>query len=247
MNLWRSALSPLIREWVLGHYLIPSSRSGLEPGLVPFLPRKTPITFVDVGASSGSFAATVLAHCGIRRALLVEPQPSRCRELEARFAGRDFTIRECAVSDENGSHRMDILNFDYSSSILPVLHGVGGADQLLDLGVRERIVVPVRTLDDVLDEAGWIGAIDLLKIDTQGAELRVLKGGMRGLERVRLIWIEVSFRPLYEGSAVLSDVYAFLRSRGFRLDSLHEGFRGVDGELLQADALFLGPTQEVPR
>ncbi len=142
---------------------------------------------------------------------------------------------------------MDILNFDYSSSILPVLHGVGGADQLLDLGVRERIVVPVRTLDDVLDEAGWIGAIDLLKIDTQGAELRVLKGGMRGLERVRLIWIEVSFRPLYEGSAVLSDVYAFLRSQGFRLYSLHEGFRGVDGELLQADALFLGPTQEVPR
>ena len=70
---------------------------------------------------------------------------------------------------------------------------------------------------------------------------------MRGLERVRLIWIEVSFRPLYEGSAVLSDVYAFLRSQGFRLYSLHEGFRGVDGELLQADALFLGPTQEVPR
>lgn len=247
MNLWRSALSPLIREWVLRHYLIPSSRSGLDPGLVPFLPRKTPITLVDVGASSGLFAATLLAHCGVRRALLVEPQPGRCRELEARFDGRGFMIRECAVSDEHGSHRMNILNFDYSSSLLPVLHGVGGVDRLLDLGVRERIVVPVRTLDEILDEAGWTGAIDLLKIDTQGAELRVLTGGVRGLERVRLIWIEVSFRPMYEGSAVFSDVYAFLRGQGFRLHSLHEGFRGVDGELLQADALFLGPAEEVPR
>jgi hypothetical protein len=30
-----------------------------------------------------------------------------------------------------------------------------------------------------------------------------------------------------------------LSASGFRFYSLHEGFRGADGELLQADALFL--------
>lgn len=239
---WRFRLSGLLKERVLGHYGIPYSSYGLEPGLVPFLTRGEPITLVDVGASSGSFAAGVLAHCGIRRALLAEPQPRRCRELEARFAGRPFTIRQCAVSERNGSTGMDILNFDYSSSLLPVLPDVGLIGQQLDLRVREHVEVTVRTLDDLLAEAGWTGEIGLLKIDTQGTELQVLKGAVGSLARVRLIWTEVSFRPMYEGSAVFSEIHGFLQQHGFRFHSLQEGFRATDRELLQGDALFLGPT-----
>ena len=240
-NSWRFRLSGLVKDRALSHYGIPFSPHGLEPGLVPFLDEGVPITLLDVGASSGSFSAAVLAHCGIRRALLVEPQPRRCRELGARFADRRFAIRECAVSDRNGSSNMDILNFDYSSSLLPLLPGVGGAGKLLDLQVREKVEVPVRTLDDLLEEAGWIEPVDLLKIDTQGSELQVLKGAAHSLQRTHLIWTEVSFRPMYEGSAVFPEIHEFLYRQGFRLYSLHEGFRGDDRELLQADALFLGP------
>lgn len=247
MTLWRSYLSPLFRELILGHYLIPSSRFGLEAGLVPFLARGAPITLIDVGASSGLFTSAVQAHCGIRQALLVEPQPRRCRELERRFPEPRFVIAETALSDQRGSVPMDILNFDYSSSILPVLPEVGGADELLDLGVREKLVVPLRTLDDLVEEVGWRAPIDLIKIDTQGAELLALKGAVTTLKRTSMVWTEVSFRPMYQGSAVFSDVHAFLFSQGFRLYSLHEGFRGLDREMLQADALFLGPSMEAPR
>lgn len=239
---WRFRLSGLLKEKILAQYGIAYSRRGLESGLVPFLRPAVPITLVDIGASSGSFAAAVLAHSGIRRALLAEPQPQRCRELEARFPDRRFTVRECAVSDHNGTADMDILNFDYSSSLLPVLPGVGGIGRQLDLSVRERVGVTVRTLDDLLSEAGWSEGIDLLKIDTQGTELQALRGAEGSLSRVRLIWTEVSFRPMYEGSAVFSDIHGFLHRHGFRFHSLHDGFRGTDRELLQADALFLGPT-----
>jgi hypothetical protein len=58
---------------------------------------------------------------------------------------------------------------------------------------------------------------------------------------VRLLWIEVSFRSLYEGDALFEQVHTRLSALGFRLYSLHDVFRGVDRELLQADALFLGP------
>jgi FkbM family methyltransferase len=230
-----------VKSAVFGFYGVPFSRHGLEPGLVPFLPGGAPITLVDVGASGGHFTQRVLDHCGVRRALLVEPQPARCRELEARFADPRFAVAACAASDADGSAELDILNWDYSSSLLPVLPDVGSAGGRLDLAVRERVAVPTRTLDELVAEAGISAPIDLLKIDTQGTELHVLRGAARALPRVRMIWIEVSFRPLYDGSALFADVHAFLRRHDFRLNSIHEGFRGADGELLQADALFLSP------
>ena len=75
---WRDQLSPWIRERVLQHYLVPYSRFGLPPGLVPHLPTKQAVTLVDVGANRGEFTSAVQAHCGVERAVLVEPQSPRC-------------------------------------------------------------------------------------------------------------------------------------------------------------------------
>jgi len=175
----------------------------------------------------------------VTRALLVEPMPARCRELEARFTDPRFMILQCAVSDSVGRVQFDILNADYSSSMLPVLPEVGGAGDRLDLRVKQRIDVETRPLDALVAEAALPGTIDLLKIDTQGAELHVLRGAAATLPRVRIIWVEVSFRAMYEGSALFAEIHDFLSASGFRFYSLHEGFRGADGELLQADALFL--------
>jgi FkbM family methyltransferase len=175
----------------------------------------------------------------VTRALLVEPMPARCRELEARFTDPRFTIRQCAVSDSAATVQFDILNADYSSSMLPALPEVGGAGNRLDLRVKQRIDVDTRPLDALVAEAALPGTIDLLKIDTQGAELHVLRGAAATLPRVRIIWVEVSFRAMYEGSALFAEIHDFLSASGFRFYSLHEGFRGADGELLQADALFL--------
>lgn len=238
MKSLRDQIACLVKERVLRHYLIPYSRSGIEPGLIPFLKSDTAVTLVDIGASTGEFTAAVERYCGIRRALLVEPQPRRCQELAARYPDGRYLIRECALSDHNGAAEMDILNFDYSSSLLPVKPEVGGVGKFLDFGVRERIPVQVRTLDDILNESSWAETIDLIKIDVQGAELLVLKGAQYSLSRARLVWTEVSFRAQYEGSAIFSEVYDFLNQQGFRLSTLQEGFRGEGRELLQADALF---------
>lgn len=239
MSTLRFRVSGLIKELVLGRYRIPFSRSGLDPSLVPFLSSRQPVALVDVGASSGSFTATVQDYCGVRRAMLVEPQPLRCRELETRFGGLGYGIHACALSDQEGTADMDILAFDYSSSLLTVKPEVAGMGNLIDVRVRERIKVPVRTLDGLLGQEGWHEPIDLLKIDVQGAELKVLQGGRDALRRTRLIWTEVSFRQCYEGSAVFQEVHDYLVSQGFGLRALQEGFRGEGHELLQADALFM--------
>lgn len=238
MSSLRFRISGLLKERIMARYGIPFSRSGLDGPLVSFLSAEQPVSVIDIGASTGGFLDAVAAYCGVRQAWLIEPQPKRCRDLEEKYRGRGYTIFEGALSDVDGVAPMDILNFDYSSSLLPATPDAAGASRY-DLGVRERIQVPVRTLDHLLADAAPPRPIDVLKVDVQGNELRVLRGAQQALKRTRLIWVEVSFRPLYEGSAVFPQVYEFLASHGFYLGALQEGFRGDGRELLQADALFL--------
>ena len=242
MTGWRQAISLRIRELVLDHYLVPFSRFGLDGELVAHLPRHEAITLVDIGANRGDFSAAVLGHCGIKRALLVEPQEDRCAELKARFADPRFAISNYALLERPGSADLQILGADSCSSLLAVKADAGFSDRHIDVSVEKRLAVPVSTLDELLARHEWREPIDLLKIDTQGTELRILRGAAQALASVRLLWIEVSFRSLYEGDAQFPEIHEFLGRSGFRLFSFHEAFRGADGELLQADALFLGPS-----
>jgi FkbM family methyltransferase len=241
MTSWRRALSLRLRERVLRHYLVPYSRFGLDGELVAHLPRHEAITLIDIGANRGDFSAAVLGHCGIKRALLIEPQEERCTELKARFADPRFAISRCALLDRAGSASLQVLGADSCSSLLPVKADAGFSDRHIDVSVDKRQAVSVSTLDELLARHEWQEPIDLLKIDTQGTELQILRGATRALSSVRLLWIEVSFRSLYEGDAQFPEIHGFLGRSGFRLFSFHEAFRGADGELLQADALFLGP------
>lgn len=234
----RDRVSLAVKERVFRHYLMPFSRHGVEPGIVRFLRPPGPISFVDIGASAGEVTAAVDAHYGVRRGLLVEPQPARCGELRQRFADPRFSVHQCALSDEETVCSMEVLNYDYSSSILAVKRDLPNVSAVLDLGVRDRLECRVTKLDTLLQEEHWQESVNLLKIDVQGAELMALRGAAKTLSRVRFLFTEVSFKPLYEGSCVFGEIYDFLYARGFRLLSLGEGFRGQDGELLQGDALF---------
>jgi FkbM family methyltransferase len=235
----RSRWSRLIREKVLSHYLVPDSRFGLPAGLVPHLPRQVPVSLVDVGANRGEFAASVRAHCGLNGALLIEPQPDLAALLSKEF--QDAKVANAAVSNAPGRARFNVLEADSCSSLLPILPDAGFSGRQIDTRVKAQYDVDVFTLDQVLAQSGWSNTIDVLKIDTQGNELQVIEGAVHTMPLVRLLWIEVSFRKLYEGDALFSTVHERLSALGFRLYSLHEVFRDANRELLQADALFLGP------
>lgn len=74
---------------------------------------------------------------------------------------------------------------------------------------EERVVT--RTLDSLTE----IGRVDYLKMDVQGSELAVLKGGRRVLSDALVIQLEVSFVPLYKGQPGLGEIDLELRSLGF--------------------------------
>ncbi len=88
------------------------------------------------------------------------------------------------------------------------------------------------SLDTFVNEHA-IGAVDFLKIDVQGAELDVLKGGAGALGQVLLIVSEVEFVPIYEGQPLFGDVAAHLRAQGMQFHK----FLGIGGRVMKPFAM----------
>lgn len=79
----------------------------------------------------------------------------------------------------------------------------------------------------------------LLKIDTQGYELHVLKGLVDNLSSVRLILAEINFIDIHRDVPLLHDVVGWLAARGFLAYELCSLIRRpLDGALWQADLIF---------
>lgn len=72
-------------------------------------------------------------------------------------------------------------------------------------------------------------AVDFIKIDIQGAELDVFRGGISTLKNVLAIVTEVEFLPLYEDQPLFGDVQQFLAKSGL---AFHK-FMGLMGRSLK--------------
>jgi FkbM family methyltransferase len=126
--------------------------------------------FVDVGANVGVFSAFVGTRIPGVRITAVEPFPPIVEELQANLALNgldDVTVVGSAVSDSEGEATFEVLDRDALNRLAPD-GGTGGTG----------ITVPVTTLDDLV--GGDPPA--LIKIDVEGCELSVMKGGRKILE-----------------------------------------------------------------
>ena len=89
--------------------------------------------------------------------------------------------------------------------------------------IQEKITVDAVRLDHLCHELS-IPAIDLICMDVQGAALQVLKGLGDKLKETSYIITELEVSPVYEGQSLLSEVTAYLHSRGFRQVALDMQF-----------------------
>jgi Methyltransferase FkbM domain len=78
-----------------------------------------------------------------------------------------------------------------------------------------------------------------LKADVQGYEIELLKGASQSLAQCKLLQLEVSLVPLYEGAPTFADVWNHVGAAGFSLldvvDLLHSP---KDGTVLSCDLIF---------
>jgi FkbM family methyltransferase len=143
----------------------------------------------------------------------------------------------CALSDRGGVETMHRCDFLPSSSLLPMgdLH----KEAFPYASVTAEVQVETRTLSEYAD---LIHGRALLKLDVQGAELKVLTGAERALSLFAAVVLEVSHVELYLGSPTPAEIAEAMTAAGF----IHAGVLAVTrhpvtNEVLQTDDLWRRP------
>jgi|GEM_PF-6087469 len=96
----------------------------------------------------------------------------------------------------------------------------------------------------ILRQAGWSG-VDFLKLDVQGYEMKILKGGGDILDRVEFILLEASLQPLNAGAPLVDEILTFMRARGFLMYDICSFSRRPPQRLLsQIDLLMVRETSK---
>jgi len=105
--------------------------------------------------------------------------------------------------------------------------------------ISRRTVVRVETLDAYC-ETNQINRINILKTDTQGYDLHVLKGAQRLFEAnaVDLVLIEITFSRQYKDAASFDEIWSILMENGFRLVSFYN-MKHRNGVADWCDAIFI--------
>lgn len=200
-----------------------------------------PAVIFDVGANKGQCLGEILRHFPRARVHSFEPFPEVFAQLAA-FAKpyANVTTHQLALGEADGVREFHLNRASDTNSFLA---NAPGAAQYAPPGWVEpmgTIQAPMRRLDTFCREQG-ITRIDVLKIDSQGYELKILEGAAELLRtrRIRVLLLEVLFVPLYEGQPYFEDVYLSLKQRGYRLAGLYEQHREASRALKWSDALFV--------
>ncbi len=170
---------------------------------------------------------------------------------------RTFLVPKC-VGDAPGKQQFYVNKYPESSSLfLPspqalqehimcismskgcAIHTWGQNCELDHIEDVEAITLDALTGENVLP------APDVLSVDAQGAELRIMRGGERCIaESVLCIVSEVEFYEIYQGQGLFSDQMNFLSGHGFRFADLyskqywHPAPAAGEGFLTVGEALF---------
>lgn len=183
-------------------------------------------TVIDIGAAAGHWSVMALPHFPEARFLAIEPLKERLGELEsikARQTRFDYVF--CVAGEEDGGTVRLNVTPDLDGS---TVGGLGG----------EMRAVPVRSLDALIAEKRLEGPL-LVKFDTHGYELPILRGATETLARTAVIVMEVYNFQFVPQALRFHQMCAHLEDLGFRpFDLANPSYRKGDHAFWQMDLFF---------
>jgi FkbM family methyltransferase len=223
--MFKSALARIVRKvapkvfwrrrfFILRRSMLDGKFEEQELYLVPLLCDKSK-TSIDIGASEGIYTFRIIDVS--RDCLAFEPRRTRIVEMKEMVKHLSLPVRieAVALSDTQGEAKLRILERDVGRSTIEHDNTLEDPDG----SARLEITVPTRRLDDYeLDAVGFI------KIDVEGHELSVLRGGSETIRRclpIFLVEIEERHKP-----NSTRDVSEFLGGFGY------EGYFILDGNVV---------------
>lgn len=185
-------------------------------------------TVIDVGASNGRWTDQMMRHFPDANYLLVEAQVAAHGDALEKFKAAnpkvDYVL--CAAGDHDGE-----IQF-YANEPL------GGAASTEPFP-ENNIVVPMLTVDTLIRQRSLPGPF-LLKLDTHGFEVPILRGARDTLTHAAVLIIEAYNFTLRPGAVRFYELCQFLEPHGFRCVDMFDLInRPLDNALWQMDLVFL--------
>lgn len=198
----------------------------------------TPRTVIDVGANVGQFAVASAKLFTGARVHSFEPVPGCVAELRKNVARLEgIRVYPLALGEAVGEARLRVNSYTHASSFLRTTRK--HRETFPEVRESREVAVEVSTLDRVFAGVELPGPV-LLKLDVQGCEAQVIRGGAETLKRVDYVVLEASFRRMYEGEPLFADMMRLMEDHGFRFERPVGWLTAPgNGEVLQMDALFV--------
>jgi FkbM family methyltransferase len=168
---------------------------------------------IDCGAFDGADSLQ-LARILHAKVYSFEAVPAIFAQLQKNVAGNTSIVcTPLALSNTTGK-QIFYVSEGSSTASSSLLHPKEHLADHPETYFKKKIEVDAVTLDEWAQQNN-IAAIDLLWLDMQGFELKMLKASPRILKTVSVIHTEVSTKETYEGVEVYNEYKSFLEENGF--------------------------------
>lgn len=188
----------------------------------------TPKRVLDVGANIGEFTKELLSHIPNCQVVMIEANP-HC-EPYLKQMGQPYDM--VALSDKFGIAKLYIENSNLLGTGCSLYreNTVWYKD-----GECHEHIVPTKALDDCnyFNKA----PIDLIKLDVQGSELDIIKGGENTIKTTNFVLAEVSLVPYNHGAPLMDDVVNKMTELDFCIVDIVE-YHKINNTIFQLDLLF---------
>ncbi len=194
-------------------------------------------TVIDVGANTGQFALSI--HRQLPHAMIYSFEPLHDAFLKLSDNLKEVQkakIFNVGLGEKNETASILRSSFSPSSSLLPMteLH-----KQLYPKSEKTTPeIITIKRLDGMMNDLFIEGNL-LVKLDVQGYEDKVLRGGKELISKATMLLIETSFIQLYENQPLFDDIYSIVRDLGFTYKGSRERhYSNETGELIYEDSIF---------
>lgn len=181
-------------------------------------------SLLDIGANVGNYSRAIKYFFPEMKLLMIEANPN-C-ENHLKNTGIDYRIACLSDSEKEVDFFLQDDN-DIGTGSSYYLENTEYYSQ------KRSIKRMTTTLDKLVDDQ----AFQFIKMDTQGSEIDIIKGGMSVINRAKFISIEISLVEYNIGSPQKNDVVSFMKDIGFYPIKLVEEHYSK-GNLIQEDWIF---------
>jgi len=180
-------------------------------------------TFIDVGAHKGKYTDLILKNCEINKVLIIEPQKNIYNYLKLKYKYKNkISVYNFAASDQNKVKKFNLNKHDLTSSLAEL----NQQNQYLNIKsklfgtnlkgmIKNKVTIKTMKLNSLIEKQR-MKEIDLIKIDTEGHELQVLKGLGNKIKIIKVILIEFHNNNTYVGYDS-KEIEMILKKNNFQL------------------------------